>query len=492
MFGAGNPVFAERPFDGGSAAVSRRRFLSSIAAPALLGARAPQRGRARPRDPIVVVGAGLAGLHTARLLRGAGQPVVVLEARGGPGGRVRTVRPPFSDGLYGEAGAIRISGAHRRVLQLARDHRLSLMPFAAPAGSPVVKVAGLTLRSPDELGKAAGPLRLRPEEAGLTPGELLNRYAGDLPGHLGDESPPADARAAWRAYDRVTWPEWLESRGASAGAIRLMTVGGDSRGLSALYVLRQIALLRPSSQFYKIEGGMDRLPGLLAAWLADCVRYRAEVVRLDQQPGAVAVTYRERDRTTVIRASRVVVAIPFSTLKHVRISPALPAEQAQAVEELSYFPAARFLLQVRTRVWEAQDLSGSARTDDPAEIWDAAYEQPGPGGVLGATTGGAIGDALTGMAEPEALRFAVDLVARTFPRVRAAVQQVEVVQWARDAWARGAFAVFRPGQMSGWPDLARARGRLHFAGEHTSPWMSWMEGALESGERAAREVLALT
>ena len=66
-------------------------------------------------------------------------------------------------------------------------------------------------------------------------------------------------------------------------------------------------------------------------------------------------------------------------------------------------------------------------------------------------------------------------------------------RWVRDPWSRGAFAVFHPGQMTTMmPDIARPEGRVHFAGEHTSSWMGWMQGALESGERAAREVLTLT
>ncbi len=75
----------------------------------------------------------------------------------------------------------------------------------------------------------------------------------------------ADPR--WRAYDRVTWPAWLASRGASPAAIRLMMLGGDSSGFSALFMLQQIMLHRDSRQYFKIEGGMDRLPRGIAAAL---------------------------------------------------------------------------------------------------------------------------------------------------------------------------------------------------------------------------------
>src|SRR5688500_15494943 len=107
--------------------MNRRQFLRlSLAA----GAPASAFGQPRSRvGPVAVVGAGLAGLRAATILRQAGRPVVVLEARERSGGRVLTVRSPFDDELYGEAGPIRIAGAHRAVLRAVREHGLTLVPF---------------------------------------------------------------------------------------------------------------------------------------------------------------------------------------------------------------------------------------------------------------------------------------------------------------------------------------------------------------------------
>ena len=81
-------------------------------------------------------------------------------------------------------------------------------------------------------------------------------------------------------------------------------------------------------------------------------------------------------------------------------------------------------------------------------------------------------------------------MSNVFPDLTTNFVKGSVYRWALDPWARGAFAVFRPGQMSSlMPEIPRPEGRLHFAGEHTSAWMGWMEGALESGGRAAHEVL---
>ena len=476
----------------GNEAMQRRVFLASLAAPMAVSlANSLRRVRAQADDPVVVVGAGLAGLHTAHQLIAAGRPVVVLEARAEPGGRVRTLRTPFTGGLYGEAGARRISGVHERVLRLVGEQGLTLLPYASPAGDPLVTVAGLTLRSPDELGRAAGPLGLRADEAGLSQGELLARYAGEAFTELAPVAATQPLPSRWQALDRVTWPEWLRSRGASPGAVTLITLGGDSRDLSALYVLRLVALLSSSDQFYKIDGGLDQLPRRLAAALGDRVRYGVAVTRVTREAAGIHVEYREADRSSTLRASRVVFAVPFPALRQVDIRPALSAAKARAIAELPYFPATRFLLQSKSRFWEAEDLNGSARTDDPAEIWDGTYELGGPAGVLGATTGGEIGQDLTRMTESRAQQFGVDLVAKTFPKLHAEFERGAVVRWAREPWALGAFAVFHPGQMTSLlPEIARPEGRIHFAGEHTSPWSGWMEGALESAERAAQEVLS--
>jgi monoamine oxidase len=470
---------------------SRRHFLfSSLAAP-VLASLAPSRRAAPAAYPIGVIGAGLAGLRAADILRKAGQRVVVLEARAVPGGRVRTFRSVFTDALYAEAGAIRISAAHYRVLQLVREHGLVLLPFSSSAGSSLVSVRGQTVRSPADLAALGAALGLKPEEAGSSPGALVNRYVGGLAGDLAEVTPTPAAYERWQAHDRMTWPDWLRSRGASAGAVALMTLGGDSSQLSALYVLRQVALHGKSDQFYKIQGGMDLLPRALAQSLGASVRYHSAVTRLDLAPRAAHVHYQERGVSKLLTLSRVVIAVPFSTLRRIDVRPAWPQDRAAAIAAVPYFPAVRFLLQATSRFWEPLGLNGSARTDQPAEIWDCTYDLPSDRGVLGATTGGAIGDRLGAMSQPEALRFGVDLAARTFPGIRSRFEKGTAIRWAQEPWSRGAFAVFRPGQMTSiMPVIAQPEGRVHFAGEHTSSWMGWMEGALESGERAAREVLA--
>jgi monoamine oxidase len=270
-----------------------------------------------------------------------------------------------------------------------------------------------------------------------------------------------------------------------------MTVGADSAQVSALYVIRQYAMLRTSTQRYKIAGGMDRLPIAMARSLGDAVRYNAPVVRIERQRPGFRVEYREGQAVRTAVAARIVFAVPAGTMRQIDVRPALSAGKRRAFEQLSYYPVARFLLQTKRRFWQTAGLSGSARTDRATETWDAAFDLPASRGILGASTGGELARRADGLTRDASVAFGVDLVADAFPDIRSEFEKGVAYRWSSDPWALGAFAQFRPGQMTGLlPALAASEDGLHFAGEHTSPWTGWMEGAIESGERVAREVLA--
>jgi len=470
--------------------MNRRRFLQQ-AASGLPLAVAAIRGVSTPAldaDPVVVVGAGLAGLRTADLLHKAGTPVIVLESRARPGGRVLTVRAPFDEGLHAEAGPTRFAGVHGAVLRAARAYKLPLVPIAM-SGADVTAINGRPASTLQD--QRAWMLDLKPGEQMTTPAELLERYVGDLPRELGDPRASPAAFARWEAYERVTWPEWLRSRGASPDAVKLMTVGGDASTVSALYVLRQYAMLRASTQRYKICGGMDRLPGAMAAALGGIIRYNAPVLRVERQSTRFRVDYRDGAAMKSVAAARVVFAVPASTMRQIEMKPRLSRPKEQAIEQLSYYDGVRFLLQVKRPFWKAAGLSGAARTDRATEVWDAVNDETASSrGILAATTAGEMGRRTLGMTPEASLSAGIDLVADAFPDIRSAFEKGAVYRWSAEPWTRGAFAVYRPGQMTTlMPMLASAENGLHFAGEHTSVWTSWMEGALESGERAAREVL---
>jgi len=489
---AGKPKLSRRP-------ITRRRFLNTALSVAALAA-SPLRAQTNPiaganplartqPESVLVVGAGLAGLVAAYRLRDAGKRVTLIEARAAPGGRVRTLRGYFDDGIYGELGAARVAETHDHVLHWISELGLSLTAFAPP-GVGLQVVGRQRAVADDEAARARIAPGLSRDERSLSPSGLLLKYLKGLPDELAD--PEIDlSNPRWRPFDAQAWPAFLTARGASKAAIQLMTLGGDSSAFSALFMLQQIMLHRDSHQYMKIEGGMDGLPRGLAGRLKDVVRYNCALTRLDRGPNGIRATVKIGDRSETVPADRVVLAIPFSTLRDIVIDPPFSPEKTQIIKDLTYYAATRFLLQTKTRFWQKTRLTGGARTDGPADIWDMSFGQKGTRGLISLTTGNAaIDQRLNGLAAPDQARFGVDLAKAAFPEIEVELQKSYVQRWAADPYVKGAFTVFHPGQMTRWArSIGAPENRVHFAGEHIAPWNGWMEGALWSGERAAQEIL---
>ena len=149
----------------------------------------------------------------------------------------------------------------------------------------------------------------------------------------------------------------------------------------------------------------------------------------------------------------------------------------------------RTALQCRTRFWEADGINGFGHSDTPQQFWHFTHDQPGPRGLLVSFLSGPMGEQAGDM-EPEARdRFIVDEMERAHPGLKANLEAMSVKIWHKDPWTRGALGLPNPGQITGiLVDAEKPEGRIHFAGEHLSRFQGWMQGALESGLRAAREV----
>src|SRR5258708_11841877 len=151
-----------------------RRGLWNAAVSAAAVAAGPTNLRAAaptPTETVLVVGAGLAGLCAAHRLREAGKRVIVIEARPLPGGRVRTLRGYFDDGIYAELGAARVAESHEYVLNWVNDLGLSLTPFA-PSGASVQVLGTHRARSDDEPARERLAPHLHRDRGGLGPVDL--------------------------------------------------------------------------------------------------------------------------------------------------------------------------------------------------------------------------------------------------------------------------------------------------------------------------------
>lgn len=483
-------------------AMNRRNFLkqTGFAAAALsLSPLASSVGVAKPsnRKKVIVIGAGLAGLSAAYELLQTGHDVTILEARARAGGRVFTIREPFAEGLYAEGGAMQVPDSHHWTMKYVK-----LLGLELDLIQPATRASVLYLRGKRFEIKPGQhielPLNLSPAEAKLDRRGIWEKYVLPVLPELDDDAAPNWPPASLKKYDQITFAEFLRSRGASADAVALLSLGlpsglGDGAGsVSALNLLRESLHREQAKHAYTIRGGTDMLPRALAARLADRISYGAPVVRLEQRADGVSVVTSRAGEHQTLACDRLVCAIPFSILRSIDVSPHFSQEKQQAIEQLQYTSVARTYLQTRRRFWIEQGLSGNATTDLPVMgVYERTINQTGTRGILESYAAGPMARKSTAMSDGERIMSALAGVEKVYPGAREQFEGGAAKCWDTDEWARGAYAWFKPGQMSSLlPHIARPEGRIHFAGEHASTAPGWMQGALESGNRVAQEINA--
>ena len=484
--------------------MKRRDFLKQSAAAAALSltpahiyasVRASLQPRADPKK-VIIVGAGLAGLSAAYELTELGHDVTVLEARTRPGGRVHTIRDEFADGLYAEAGAARIGNHHHFTLKYSELFRLTLDPFQPINSRSVYFVRGK--RIPVTPGqKVLWPYDLTPEEHALGLQGMRNKYVRSMLDQLGDVTDPSwPPPEVLKKYDHINRSDFWRARGASPEAVSLLSLGGiDDRveTWSTLFMLRNQALNQKLERYYKIRGGNDLLPKSFASRLSEKIQYAAPVVRIEQTTQAVTAIFLKGGSHQKLTADYLICAVPFTVQRNIAVAPPFSVEKQRAIEELPYLSGSKIFLQTKERFWLKNGESGFATTDLPIrEVWDSTYNQPGKRGILQAYPISLHSRQVTGMSEEARLTFTLQQTEMIHPEIRKHFEGGLSKCWDDDEWARGVSAYYKPGQFSSLlPHVARPEGRIHFAGEHTSVWIDgWMQGALESGNRVAREINA--
>ena len=444
------------------------------------------------RTRVVVIGAGLAGLAAAWELDRAGYDVVVLEAQMRAGGRVRTLRAPFSDELHAEAGAMSISDVDTLTLEYVKRFELPLQK-PNPAAPRRFRVRGRWITDPMNT-----PYELTAAERELGLRGMYGRYLAAGLERLGDVRSPQWTFGQAGEMDDLTVAAFLRRQGASNDAIeflRLTTLGLYGDGIdtsSALSVYLAEAGYQAARGSFAIEGGNDRLPKAFAKTLAEKIRYGCAVTRITQSETAVEVTGTQSGVAFSTSGDYVISAVPATILRTIETAPGLSSTKRQGIRDLAYSSVSRVYLQSRTRLWQKYHPTAVVHTDAPRMIIEEHTPvQPGPRGIIESHTFGAEARVVAALRESDRIRAAVRVAEGLFPGLEKEVEGGTSVCWDEDVWTLGAYADWRPGQMSAhFAAISAPEGRIHFAGEHTSRRYASMEGALESGKRAATEILA--
>jgi monoamine oxidase len=436
---------------------------------------------------ILVLGAGAAGLAAGLKLKELGHEVAILEARARPGGRIFTLREPFADGLYAEAGAGRIPSTHALTLAYIERFKLALDSFYPESGAEVFLWRGKRLVVP-----AGGSPDLNQLKVNFTARERDIGFAGLSKLYL--ERVREEVRAwpaeAWPypdddRYKHISYGEFLRDQGASPDAIAYLAQGFEE---DSLLDYAHDAVSHSVPKLWKIRGGNDLLSRAMATQLAQQIRYGADVRRIEQDSKGVRVTYVAGGTQNVETAGRVICTIPFPVLRDIEVAPGFSSGKAQAIRELYLGAVARVFIQVRTRSWEQQGLNGFATVDQPMEFWSPTHNQPGTRGILMSYIYERLAREYSAQTPEAQVARSLDLFEQIHPGTRAQFESATTWSWLNERYSRGAYLVTKPGQFELLRHTGTPEGRVHFAGEHTSPWPGWIQGALHSGLRAAREV----
>ncbi len=434
---------------------------------------------------IIVAGAGLAGVTAAVELHNDGADVTVLETRDRVGGRVWTVRDAFVEGQHAEAGGDLIETDQEAIRQLAEQLGLSLKPVLRGGFAFVARGSGRRVNKP--VSSVRG---LWPKIAKLC-GPWVRAY------RLSEQR--WDGPIA-RMLAHLSVADWLDHIRADQKTHALMQglrgfFLADPEDLSLLALVDQLASETPGrSQFYRIRGGNDRLATGLAARLREEVRLRSTVLAATQSRDKVRVTVSNPEGgRTQIATDYLVLAVPATTLRRIAFRPPLPPLQRQAIQNLQYGRATKTLLQFERRFWQRHGHPRAYGTNLPiGAIWDGNEEQRGRAGILTLLAGGSASTDTRKLVAKRGVEGLVEAL-EWLGASQTAVLASRMVCWEDDPWAQGGYAFFDPAydpELRMW--LARPHGRIVFAGEHTSlRWQGYMNGAVESGLRAAAEVQAL-
>jgi monoamine oxidase len=490
----------------GTASVGAAATLLPGAAEAAKGKRkkkkkSTSKKRSRKAD-VVVVGAGFAGLTAARELVKAGKSVIVLEARDRVGGRV--LNQPIAGGEISERGATYVGPTQDHILKLAKD--MGVEKFLAYDEGDNVYIADDGSRS---TWSDTGPTGTAPLDPQILPDLAL------VVTRLDQMSTTVPVDAPWQApqaadWDQQTLETWIRANSVSPRFHRIIPVatrpifGTEPRELSLLFVLFYIASsgneqnpgtfernfdTRDGAQMYRFHGGSQLVVLRMARELGRRVVLKSPVRTIVQSASGVRV---ESDRMTV-RAKRAIVAVPPPLAARIDYQPILPSDRDQLTQRMPMGTLIKAAAVYDKAFWRSAGLTGTGVSiNGPVNV---AFDDSPPSGKPGVVFGFIGGDAARAhkrlsMAERRArvLKQYADFFG---PEAMRAIDYFES-DWSTEEWTRGCpVSVPAPGTLSSFGDaLRRPVDRIHWAGTETSGyWNGYMDGAVRSGERAAREVL---
>lgn len=441
---------------------------------------------------VVIVGGGLAGLTAARRVKSAGREVVVLEARGRVGGR--TLNVDLGEGRVVEIGGQWVGPTQDRVLALAAELGVQTFPTHT-SGENLVELDGVISRYRGTIPRISPAILLDVGQAQFR----LDRMARAVP-----------TDAPWRAAKAEDWDgqtawTWIRRNTVTRGARALLQLAVEAvwaahpSDVSLLHVLfythaagkfDRLIATDGGAQQDRFVGGSQELSLRMARGLGDAVRLQAPARRIEQRDSAVTVV----SDAGSFGGRAVIVAIPPALCARIAYDPPMPALRDQLTQRMAQGSVIKCMTVYDEPFWRADGLSGQVTSvDGPVKVlFDNTPPDGSPGVLLGFLEGRQARE-LGQWAADGRRQAVIACFARLFGTRAARPERYFEQVWAQEEWTRGCYGCIMPpgGWVSFGPALRPPVGRIHWAGAETATtWNGYMDGAVRSGESAARAVLA--
>ena len=481
---------------------SRRDFLRNVALASVAVGVSPLALASKPGGSaarVVIIGAGLAGLTCAYRLKQSGINATIYEASSRLGGRCWTRRGDFAESQIAEHGGELIDQSHTNVRQLAQELRLPLdnLLAAEPNGTePFYYFDGANYsyaEAVDDLKVIWQKLHRDLADAGFP--TLYNRFT------------PRGAQ-----LDQMSIVDWINESvpgGINSRLGQLLNVAYNieygaecerQSALSLIYLLGynspgQFSVFGSSNEKYHVRGGNDQIVTGLAAQLASQIVTGAALIAAKRNAaGTYTATFQSGSRTFAVTAEKIIFALPFSILNSaVNLTRAgFSNLKLTAIRELGMGANSKLHVQFSRRHWVSLGNNGDTYADTGYQAtWEATRAQAGTAGILVGYTGGNLANAFgTGTPATRAAQFLAQ-IEPVLPGASAAWNGRATIDfWPGNPFTRGSYSYWKTGQYTRFAGIeGQQEGNAHFCGEHTSiEAQGYLEGAVESGARAASEV----